>query len=68
MQTLAVLPLNINGGNAMNEAEEVIDMDVLDDLCDRYGIRRNQRVSTLMDAIDEALDVEPEDEGDDDDD
>jgi len=52
----------------MNEAEEVIDMDVLDDLCDRYGIRRNQRVSTLMDAIDEALDVEPEDEGDDDDD
>jgi len=68
MQPLAVLPLNINGGNAMNEAEEVIDMDVLDDLCDRYGIRRNQRVSTLMDAIDEALDVEPEDEGDDDDD
>ena len=52
----------------MNEEEEVIDMDLLEDLCERYGIRRNQRISTLMDAIDEETDGESGDEGDDDDD
>ena len=65
---MEALPLNINRGTAMNEEEEVIDMDLLEDLCERYGIRRNQRISTLMDAIDEEADGESGDEGDDDDD
>jgi len=37
------------------DEEEVIDpMEVLEQLCDTFGIRRNQRVSTMMDAIDSA--------------
>jgi len=46
----------------MDEETEVIDMDLLEDLCERYHIRRNQRVSTLMDEIDAATDEEEEEE------
>jgi len=56
------------------DEEEVIDpMEVLEQLCDTYGIRRNQRVSTMMDAIDSADagfdddDIDQEDELDQDD-
>ena len=49
--------------------EEVIDMDVIENLCETYGISRNQRVSTLMDAIDAADGGDDDDDdGDDDDD
>ena len=64
MEPLKTLPLNINGGSPMNEDEEeevVVDMDVIEDLCDRHDIRRNQRISTLMDAIDEAAEDAPDD-------
>jgi len=38
------------------------DMDTLEELTEKYGIRRNQRVSTLMDAIDEESEEAGEDE------
>lgn len=49
------------------DEDEVIDMDVLDDLCTRYDIRRNQRISTLMDAIDETVYEDDDDDSDDED-
>jgi len=45
--------------------DDETDMDVLEDLTERYEIRRNQRISTLMDAIDEG--IESDDDPDDDD-
>jgi len=45
------------------------DMEILDDLRERYDIRRNQRISTLMDEIDATDDGDDDgDDSDDDDD
>jgi len=46
--------------------DEATDMETLDDLCERYDIRRNQRISTLMDEIDGADDGDDDDDDDDD--
>jgi len=44
---------------------ETEDMEALDDLCERYEIRRNQRISTLMDEIDAgAADTDDDDDDD----
>ena len=37
-------------------------MDALEGLCDRYDIRRNQRIFTLMDVIDEETTQEEDDD------
>jgi len=43
-------------------------MECLDALCEEFGIRRNQRIATLMDEIDATDDGDDDDNGDDDDD
>ena len=41
-----------------------LDMTTLTDLCARHDIRRNQRISTLMDVIDDYQDDDDQDDDD----